>query len=469
MNFTPLTDEHNKDLCALESTILMLKIANMQYRRAQECCSEGTIRYFSEKNDVYAELREGIYSEIWEDYYLDELNFSKRLELSKNSLWRKFQREFPECKLSFDEVFVDGECVYEPFKQAQQNVIMGKAEATEKMADLTELYAAFQSDYINYYEFLNFKTLLFQINAQVTESGTKPWLEPTLDGKVAYVPIWAVEEFFDSAQTMAKQVKKDYVKFGVKYVKAQRNTEKHPDNPELKVVFENCQAEHAMYASRVDNLEDMVLEGDHIYERVGARTQKWATVEIGSVIFEKIREFFTDIPDEVKTLTPTDTLILSLKSEIANMVHAGILELPTMEASLVLGMYAGVDCKLELSNYEYSKKVIATLLENLKDNVPERLRLLEENKTATPKKIAENNHVIMQIEDCAKAIHYISFETPFGEVKIKNGKLVNVKTGQVYDVSELDKYRVVDGKVVLNELQPSQTHLQNQGIVGGKK
>ncbi len=461
MIFTPLTDEYNKDLCALESTILMLKIANMQYQKARENCSEGTVRYFDEKVDVYSELRSDIYAQIWEDYYLDELNYSKKLDLAKTILWTKFKREFPECELTFDEVFVNGECVYKPFIEKSASVEAG-AEPTERFADVSGLYSDYQSAYINYNQFLNFKTMLIAINAQVTDTGAKPWIEPQLDSAVAYVPIWAVEEFYASAEDLCVQTKKDYVKFGVKYVKSQRNAEKHPENPEMEAKFLECQAEHAAYASRVQNLEDMIIEGDHLYERVGARVQKWATVEIGSVIFEKIREFFTDIPDDVRKLTPNDAKILTLKSEIANMVNAGILELPTMEASLVLGMYAGVPCNISLSNYEYSKKVIATLIENCNDNIPERERLLEENKTATPKKIAENNRVIMEIEGCAKAMHYITFETPFGVVKIKNGKLVNVKTGQVYEISELDKYCVVDGKVVVN------SNLQNISLNSGK-
>ena len=47
---------------------------------------------------------------------------------------------------------------------------------------------------------------------------------------------------------------------------------------------------------------------------------------------------------------------------------------------------------------------------------------------------------------------YARFETPFGLVGIKNGKLVNVQTGQVFELSELDKYSVEEGKVVVNPL-----------------
>ena len=452
MIFTPLTIEHNKDLCALESTILMLKIANMQYRKASQTCSEGTIRYFEEKNDVYAELRSDIFAEIWEDYYLDELNFSKKLELATNCLWRKFVREFPDCKLTFEEVFKDGQCVYEPYLEMEARVEKGEAEATEKFADLCGLYADYQGAYVNYHEFINFKTMLNAINAQVIDSGAEPWIPPTLDEKVAYVPMWAVEEYIDSAHDLAKHVKKDYVKFGVEYVKADRRAKKHPDNPDYQTQLSEMQHEQELFMARVTNLEDMVVEGDNIYERVGAKVQKWSTVEIGSVIFEKIREFFTDIPDEVKQIMPADTNILSLKAEIANMVNAGIMELPTVESSLVLGMYAGVPCHFEISNYEYSKRVIAALIENYNDNVPERIRLLEENKTANPKKVKENNRVIMQIEDCAKAMQHATFETPFGVVRIKNGKLIN-QNGQVFELSELNKYGAENGQIGL--VQPT--------------
>ena len=467
MIFTPLTSEHNRELCALESTILMLKIANMQYRKATETCSEGTIRYFEEKNDVYAELRSDIYAQIWEDYYLDELNFSKKLELAQNSLWRKFQRSFPECALSFEEVFKDGECVYAPFVQQQERVLKGEVEPTERFADLTGLYSDYQTAFVDYNEFLNFKTMMFAINAQVIESGAEPWIAPTLDEKVAYVPIWAVEEFFNSAQNLGKQVKKDYVKFGMEYVKADRRAKKHPDNAEYQTQLEEYAKQQEVFSSRVTNLEDMVMEGDHIYERVGARVQKWGTVEVGSIIFEKIREFFTDIPDEIKAITPQDGRILSLRSEIENMINAGLMELPTVESSLVLGMYAGVPCKFDLDNYEYSKQVIAALLENVKDNIPERARLIAENQTAiSAKKLKENNQVIAEIDDCFKAMGYARFETPFGLVGIKNGKLVNVQTGQVFELSELDKYSVEEGKVVVN---PFASTLNTGKDSGGKQ
>lgn len=225
-----------------------------------------------------------------------------------------------------------------------------------------------------------------------------------------------------------------------------------------------------MFEQRVKNLEEMIFESDHIYERVGAKTQKWGTVEVLGIITEKIKEFLTDIPNSIKTLTPNDTQILGLKLEILNMVNAGMLELPTLEASLVLGMYAGVPCKLNLSNYEYSKKAIESLIKNHNDNAPEKIKLLKENETASEKIVKQNNQVIMEIEDCEKAMHFVSFETPFGEVKIKDGKLVDVKTNQVYLVSELDKYSFIDGKIVLNNAaQAETTNLANGKDVGGKK
>lgn len=225
MIYTPLTDDYNKDLCALESTIFMLKIANMQYRQACKNCSKGTISYFQDKNDAYSELREDIYNQIWDDYYLDELNHEKRLELSKNSLWRKFEHMFPECKLTFDEVFKGGQCCYAPFLLKQESLING--ETTEKFADLNNLYLDYQCNYLNYQQFLNFKTLLNQINSQVSEGGAEPWIKPTLSSKLAYVPIWAIREYATEAHDLLKQVKKDYVKFGVKYVKAERELAKN--------------------------------------------------------------------------------------------------------------------------------------------------------------------------------------------------------------------------------------------------
>ena len=128
-------------------------------------------------------------------------------------------------------------------------------------------------------------------------------------------------------------------------------------------------------------------------------------------------------------------------------------------------MYAGVPCHFEISNYEYSKRVIAALIENYNDNVPERIRLLEENKTANPKKVKENNRVIMQIEDCAKAMQHATFETPFGVVRIKNGKLIN-QNGQVFELCELDKYGDVNGQIGL--VQPTGLTPNNGKGSGGR-
>ena len=441
MDFLAISDNQNRDLCALESAIYMLKIANMQYQRAKNSqCSPQTIDYFDRKNTVYKEYRENILSEICEDWFYDEANQLGKLRKVTNEFWQVFTSCYPECKLPIEEVIKEADCVYEPFVLDRERFLEGKLK-NDHFEVLYGLLGEVQSSYVDYVQIRNFNSMLSAIQGQVTDYGSKPFIEQKLPEGVVYVPTWAINEIFANLQETSKQAKKELVPLGVKVVKQQKKLEKNPDDVAQQAIVEELKEELTEFESRITNLEDLMMSVDHLYERVDSVSRKWGVTEVGDMIIEKIQEFFVDMPTDIKKLEPRIAKILALKHEIKNITDVAKLELSTLDGAMVLNMYAGNLTNFELSNYEYSKKVVETLIANFSDNVAERARLVAETATEiSTKKLDENNQVISEIDDCAAAMAYARFETPFGVLKIVDGQLVNVVTNQVYPITALNQF-----------------------------
>lgn len=441
MDFLAISDNQNRDLCALESAIYMLKIANSQYQRAKDSqCSPQTIDYFDRKNTVYKEYRENILSEICEDWFYDEQNQVHKLRTATSKFWEVFTKVYPDCKLKVEEVIKQADCVYAPFVEDRERFLEGKLKS-EQFKTLYGLLGEVQTSYVDYVQIRNFNSMLSAIENQVTAYGSKPFMEAKLPEGIVYVPTWAINEIFNNLQAVSKQAKKELVPLGVKAVKQQKKLDRNPDNVEQQEIVAAIKEELSAFESRITNLEDLMMSVDHLYSRVDSVSRKWGVTEVTDMVIEKIQEFFVDMPTDIKKLEPRTATILALKHEIKNIADIAKLELSTLDGAMVLNMYAGNLTNFELSNYEYSKNVIDTLIANYNDNVAERARLVAENGTKiSSKKLEENNQVISEIDDCAEAMAYARFETPFGVLKISNGQLVNVVTNQVYPITALNQY-----------------------------
>lgn len=93
MEYTAVTNELNYDLCAIEKAIYMLKIANVQLREAtRRNLSQTVIRYFEDKNEVYAENRQSLLEEINLDFYAVYNAAVKGFERAKADLWQEFKK-----------------------------------------------------------------------------------------------------------------------------------------------------------------------------------------------------------------------------------------------------------------------------------------------------------------------------------------------------------------------------------------
>ena len=147
MDFLAISDNQNRDLCALESAIYMLKIANSQYQRAKDSqCSPQTIDYFDRKNTVYKEYRENILSEICEDWFYDEQNQVHKLRTATSKFWEVFTKVYPDCKLKVEEVIKQADCVYAPFVEDRERFLEGKLKS-EQFETLYGLLGEVQTSY----------------------------------------------------------------------------------------------------------------------------------------------------------------------------------------------------------------------------------------------------------------------------------------------------------------------------------
>ena len=444
MDYTAISDVLNVDLCAIESATLMLELANRQYRTAQQQnASEQVLKYFAEKNEVYRDYREELCSDVQTNYH----SYKRQIETSysqlKEELWEEFKKVYPNCTQSFDEVFNGSICTYPEFEKDCENLLNNKSN---KIIGLYKTFLDYLKVAMDKQHLSNFKLLYDSIYESVDEFGSKPFYKKELSKGVVEVPIWAVEEIYDEVYNFVKDCKKETLQLNIKFAKLKNRFQKEPNNNELKEQINALFKEVNTLESVLENAENLKMEISHLYSRSVASTSKWKLGEVKGQWLELFKELQLGIPKNLRKLPVQKKTVLALDEEIERIKMYSKLYLNTFQAGSVLSLYAKKLTTIELFNFEYSKKVISSLSDTLCEN--EKVK----QEIETSKEINEDEQsVLSEIKDCENALNYVQFETPLGVLQLTNGKLKNVKTGLVYDISVLSKFSLRDKDFVVTD------------------
>lgn len=442
MNYTAISTELNDELCYLETSNYMVSLANKQMREARKRgTDERVVQFFDEKNEVYAQDRQNLISEIYYDYAKKFQSNTKKFEKAKEKLWDEFKKSYPNCNLNFEDVFKKNVAYYPPYVSDYNN-----RQKTDDKNSLDKAFFNYSQYAIEREQLLNFYELFGDVRDQVDEYGSEPFLEPKLSEKVCAVPIWAVREIAESTQGLIKKQKQVTLCEGVKLNQLRKILKKTCSAKEIENIKLNIDDLNE-YVAQIEgfskNTEELEIAVDNLFRRSNATNHKYTMTEARGMCVEKFLEFIANAPRDLKRYSFTKPNVYALQEEIDNIIALGKLYPETLEATLVLAMSANKVVELELFNYEYAKTVVVDLIKNSIENNQEKIKLETELKTDTkPQIITRKQQVIKEIEDCNNAQKVLRIQTPFGTMGIWDGKLFDIKTKQIVPVSKLQDYEL---------------------------
>lgn len=439
MEYTAVTNELNYDLCAIEKAIYMLKIANVQLREAtRRNLSQTVIRYFEDKNEVYAENRQSLLEEINLDFYAVYDAAVKGFDRAKADLWQEFKKVYPNCKLNFEDIFGVNTFNFAPINEEYlQN------EQAGKNAEIHKKFNQFSSYAVLKHQMENFRELKNAITEQTNEYGAEPFLTPELSKKICKVSNWAVCEISDEIEKLQKQYKKDAVKLGIQLNKLKKEHKNNLNNPDALSKIEQIESKLSSVEDITKNAYNLEIALTNLLDRFFAGTTKYTRNDSTGLIIEKILEIASGAPHDIKKLTSKKLQTLALKEEIENITELAKLFLSTVEPAMVLSLQAGKELKLELFNYEYSKEVVRELIKKHAEYETRKQEILKKQLKNLASK--DDEQELIEIDTCKKACDILRIETPFGILAMYGNTLLNVETKQAVDLKTLDDF-VFDGK-----------------------
>lgn len=425
VDYTALSDNMNIDLCALESATYMLSIANKQYRMACERnLDRKVIDFFSDKVSVYSEYRENLFNDIHYDMLSLKTTLFNRMIDDKRILWNEFKKVYPDSTLSFEDVFVGNVAVY---PEAHESIEQGKVKA--QYSALSKAFYEYGLTYIESEQLKNFESLLGDVYNQVNSMGAAPFITSGVSERNAVVPSWLINNLDVNAENVYHDLKKQALKLGVEIRKLHKLEKSKASDDEIKLKCKQLDARFEDINEQVLNMEDMFLALDSVAARLDASTKKWKFGEVEGQLVEKFLEFGLAIPKDIKKLTPAGEKIIISKAEAEIICNNSLYSESTLMDGLLLAKHCNINPKLELSELQQSKKVLGWIT-GREAQINRELNELNQNPVKNQDKIAVLN-------DYLKSVSTVHFETSFGVVNYNNGKLVNLKTNQTYDVNSL--------------------------------
>ncbi|MBR2468000.1 MAG: hypothetical protein IKB42_03045 [Clostridia bacterium] len=461
-----ISNDLNEPLEILEWINCRLMEANYQYREMQAKKREGvvdsrTVQYFSDKIDFYKDCRTQLTEQVYATYAQDMLVADKNVAKMKSVLWDEFKKRYPECTKKFDEVFVHGIGVYKPFMLDFAN---NAKKPIPGFNPLNSAFIAYTMVSMEREKIESFKTLFDGIHSEVGDYGAKPFVYRELDKELVGAPIWAINEIQKAIEKSFPQAKKSILKYTMDVQKLKTKLARDPQNKDLAREYNKAYDELDNYTRLVEQYEKLAYSVQSPQSRIKNATNKGAFCGMVNRGYEIMSELWLGVPKNIRKYTVKRDRIICHTQEIDDIVDAGKYCINTAEASMALNAYMGKTTEFELFNYEYSKQLIKHMAKNEAElSMQERdfkrdLSILIDKEEVREAK----QDVLDQIRDVKNGYKTTRFNTPFGVVTYRNGKLVNIYTKEEYPVSKVDEY-VYDGKGLIFKVD------ENEAILGIKK
>lgn len=457
-----ITDEQNEVLEILEWINCRLLEANQQMRDSREKrLDKRTIDYFNDKIDFYKECRTNLTEEVYTSYSKDIFLAERNVSKMQSVLWAEFKKRYPECNKKFEEIFVHGIGIYKPFMIDFAN---NAKKPDPNFKSLNDAFVAYTLVAMEKEQLESFRVLYDGIHSEVGEYGARPLVYRTLDESLVGAPIWAINEIQKSVVNNFPKAKKTIVKYTMDVQKLRTKLSRDPKNKDLAREYNEAYDKLDNYTRLLEQYEKVAYAVQNPVVRIKNATNKGAFCGMVNRGYEIMSELWLGVPKNIRKYTIKRDRIICHTQEIDDIIDAGKYCLDTAEACMAMNAYMGKTTEFELFNYEYSKSLIKQLYKNevenkmqLRDFERDLSLMLDKEEVREAKK-----DVVFQIKDVLRGYETTRFNTPFGVVAYKKGKLVNIYTNEEYPVSKVDEY-MYDGKGLIYKVD------ENSAILGIKK
>ena len=435
VDYQALSEHLNSDLATMENLNFMLFFANQQYRKAVAQNLDGkVIKYLESKNDDYIDERNDIFNQIYHDYLIDKTRNYNKLIDCKRLLWKAFKREYPNCELSFEDIFKGTQATYPEAKQQISSGI-GKNLGEDSLSSCFGNYcmAFIESEQLN-----TFNELLNDIYNQISEQGVKPFIPVSLSPNNALVPKWIIKKIDEVAEQAHADLRMQTfnLKFEINHLaklekKKNNDSEIENKSKQIEASLNKGEEESAI----LDNIFDAI---SNVSMRLEASETRPKVRQRPISMLEKLKEFFIDIPKDIKNLEAVNPDIIISKTEVENIICQTICCDALIMEGLLLGHVAGVETVIGLEDYNLSKHVV-NVIKNEEQNIKVKLENLVKQQ---PTSLVEVERLKLYL----KAVSSLKIQTPLGKLTYESGSLID-ENGKTYSLETLNNYELVNGKV----------------------